>query len=657
MSFLGRRAFLGCGAAAALPVRAEDPSLWHGFDRKQFEIGGSPGYIVLPRNAAPGRPWYWRARFPDFHPEAAVGLLSKGFHIAYYGLPNLFGSPRCVALWNAFYEHVTARFGLAPKMALEGVSRGGLFVYNWAVRNPDKVHCIFCESPVCDLKSWPGGRMSALGSPKDWREALEAYGMTEAQMLDYRGNPVDYAAALARHRIPLLHVVCERDRVVPPSENTEPFARAYRGAGGPITVHYNRSGPETANGHHFPLDDPGMAVNFVLRHTPGMEHLAGAGLTPHGVDFYKLRSGLRNSYLKFSAGGEARVAFLGGSITAMTGWRDLVSEHLRRRFPDTRFDFVNAGMPSTGSTPGAFRMRKHALARGRVDLLFEEAAVNDFANESEPVNWVRGMEGIVRQARRLDPFMDVVVLYMAGLDSIESYARGQTPPVIAAHERVAAHYGAPSVDFARECAERIGAGEFTWEADFKCNVHAPPFGQELYARSVIRMFDAAWRESPEPGAAAAPHPLPPPLDRFSYFHGGLADVADVERGTGWDLVPRWRPSDQVATRPGFVDVPMLVSEKPGAECRFTFEGTGVGLFVAAGPDTGTVEWSVDGAPFRVRDLFTRHSARLHIQWAYVLEAELPPGRHQLRLRVGSGRNAASRGNAVRVAHMLVNGLE
>ena len=55
-----------------------------------------------------------------------------------------------------------------------------------------------------------------------------------------------------------------------------------------------------------------------------------------------------------------------------------------------------------------------------------------------------------------------------------------------------------------------------------------------------------------------------------------------------------------------------------------------------------VEWSVDGGAFRGRDLFTRHNRRLHIQWAYMLEDELAAGRHELRLRVGAGRNQASR---------------
>ena len=61
------------------------------------------------------------------------------------------------------YEYVTTRLGLAYRPALEGVSRGGLFVYNWAVKNADKVACIYCDTPVCDFKSWPGGKGIGLG--------------------------------------------------------------------------------------------------------------------------------------------------------------------------------------------------------------------------------------------------------------------------------------------------------------------------------------------------------------------------------------------------------------------------------------------------------------------------------------------------------------
>lgn len=76
--------------------------------------------------------------------------------------------------------------------------------------------------------------------------------------------------------------------------------------------------------------------------------------TPHGYQYFKLRGGLRNSLLRFSAGGSARVVFLGGSITAMRGWRGMFCEYLQGRFPRTSIDRVNAGIPPQARHPAPF---------------------------------------------------------------------------------------------------------------------------------------------------------------------------------------------------------------------------------------------------------------------------------------------------------------
>ncbi len=56
---------------------------------------------------------------------------------------EMFGNPQAVAHWNAFYQELTTRQELARQAALEGMSRGGLYIYNWAAANPEKVACIY----------------------------------------------------------------------------------------------------------------------------------------------------------------------------------------------------------------------------------------------------------------------------------------------------------------------------------------------------------------------------------------------------------------------------------------------------------------------------------------------------------------------------------
>jgi len=375
--------------------------------------------------------------------------------------------------------------------------------------------------------------------------------------------------------------------------------------------------------------------------------------TPYGYDYFKMRDGLVNCRLKFEKEKKARVVYMGGSITAGGGWRDLVSEELKKRFPGTEFDFINAGIGSMGSTPHSFRFSRDVLNNGPVDLLFIEAAVNDEVNGQTPVEMLRGMEGVVRQARLADPMMDIIMLHFVDPAKIKVINSGKVPEVIQQHEKVADHYGVPSIDLAKEVAERIRAGEFTWAKDFK-DLHPSLFGHQLYARSVSRLFDAAWLQPlPAASKSASLKLSEKPLDEKSYFHGRLVDLKEAVPGEGWVIVPNWKPAAG-GTRPGFVNVPSLVSEKPGSAFKFKFNGTAVGIFVAAGPDAGTVEYSIDGGAFVSRNLFTQWSFGLHLPWAHVLRAELAPGPHELVLKVAAKSDPRSKGTAVRIMHLLAN---
>ncbi|MBD4339783.1 SGNH/GDSL hydrolase family protein, partial [Xanthomonas citri pv. citri] len=84
--------------------------------------------IVVPKKAAKGNPWIWRPAFFDAFPSVDKALLEKGFHIVYYDVTHLYGSPRAVSLGTEFYENMTDLYNLSEKVTLEGFSRGGLFV-------------------------------------------------------------------------------------------------------------------------------------------------------------------------------------------------------------------------------------------------------------------------------------------------------------------------------------------------------------------------------------------------------------------------------------------------------------------------------------------------------------------------------------------------
>lgn len=381
---------------------------------------------------------------------------------------------------------------------------------------------------------------------------------------------------------------------------------------------------------------------------------------PKGRDYFELRDGLGNCRRQFTQEKTGRVVFLGGSITAGGGWRQQVCDALTRRFPETQFEFINAGIGSMGSVPHAFRLERDVISKGRVDLLFLEAAVNDTSNiPGRPELMLRGMEGVVRHMRAVSPRTDVLQLHFVMEPHMEDYRAGRTPDSIAQHERVAVAYGNPSLNLAREVTDRIDAGEFTWAADFR-NLHPSPFGHRLYANSIERLFDAAFA-GPVAGAFR-PHPMPAALDTRCYAKGRLGDIAQVRPVRGFDLVKSWSPAGddrqpkgkKVGTRPGFVNVPALVGTEPGAEFAFDFNGTGCGLFIATGPDAGQIEFSVDGGEWKTAETYTSWSGNLHLPWALVLDDQLPEGDHIVRVRIAASRNPKSTGTALRVFHLLLN---
>ena len=629
---------------------------WEGFKKQDLLVEGRNAFLIVPKIPAPGKPWIWRTEFFGHEPQADLALLAHGFHVAYIDLQNLYGAPVAMGHMDALYSHVRQEFGLAPKVVLEGFSRGGLFALNWGAKNPQQVACIYNDAPVCDFKSWPGGKGTGKGSPGDWERLKSVYGFaSDDEAIAYPRNPVDNLAPLAKQKIPLLHVCGETDDVVPIDENSRLVFQRYQALGGPMTL----IAKPHCNHHPHSLKDPTRIVNFVLTHT-GFADRVRAATTPYGYDYVALRGGLNRCRGKFEQEKTGRVAFLGGSITAASGWRDQVCEELKRRFPETRFEFINAGIPSLGSTPGAFRYQRDVLGQGPVDLLFEEAAVNDDTNGFSAIEQVRGMEGIVRQARLANPQLDVVLLHFVDPGKIDQINRGEVPSVIANHEKVAEHYGIPSLNLAREVTERIHAGEFTWAQDFR-DLHPSPFGHDLYAKSVQRLFDAAWNEGAARSDVNVPaQPLPAPLDPFSYFRGRLANPQDLLESKSltldqdWKLVPAWEPIDGAGTRPGFVKVPTLVAESAGATLKLKFQGSGVGLFVASGPDTGTVEYRIDQGDWHTQELFTIWSPQLHLPWAKMLASELTAGEHLLELKVAKTADAKSKGHAIRIVHFLVN---
>jgi lysophospholipase L1-like esterase len=366
------------------------------------------------------------------------------------------------------------------------------------------------------------------------------------------------------------------------------------------------------------------------------------------------RGNLDNARIRFTTIKRGHVAFIGGSITEMDGYRPMVSEALKKRFPETEFVFTNAGIASTCSTTGAFRLKQDVLSKGPVDLLFLEFAVNDDQDAHHTrEECIRGIEGIILNLRRYNPKAEIVITYFVNENFMKQYRAGEIPLPIKAHEEVAAHYGISTIGLAKEVTTRIDKGEFDWKKFG--GVHPAPFGNAIAADMIGKLLDECWKtplpEKPETKDLAMPAK---PLDDKNYEGGRFLELGEVPYQNPWKMyVPDWSKVPG-SKRGRFNSIPLVEGSTPGATLTLKFKGTAIGAFILAGPDAGMVEASVDGgAPVKI-NLFHGYSKDLNYPRTVMFADTLEPKDHTLTLKILDEKDAKSQGNVMRALYFVAN---
>ncbi|HEY3322740.1 MAG TPA: SGNH/GDSL hydrolase family protein [Planctomycetota bacterium] len=366
------------------------------------------------------------------------------------------------------------------------------------------------------------------------------------------------------------------------------------------------------------------------------------------------RGNLENCRTVFTLQKKGHVAFLGGSITEMEGYRPMVCELLRKRFPETEFTITAAGIASTTSMTGAFRLKDDVLSKGPVDLLLVDSAVNDDQDgHHSKAECLRAAEGIVRNLRQHNPKADVIFVEFVNEGLMDQYRKNQTPIPMAAHEEVAAAYKVSIVNVCKAVTARIDAKEITWK-QFG-GVHPAPFGNRIAADMIGELMDQCWKEPLAAGATPKDNSMPAkPLDELNYGGGRFLDPKEAKISEDWQLhVPDWKALPG-GKRDRFNKLTMLESTKPGAALTLEFAGSAIGAYIVAGPDAGIVEVSIDGGPTTKCDLYHHFSGGLHYPRTVMFADTLSAGKHTLSLKLSADKNAASKGTAIRAMQFVVN---
>ena len=198
------------------------------YDEKTSSQWGVTGLaVIVPRTAATGKPWVFRADAITRDAVVDQALLARGFHIVIPPLTAQSGAVR--TQWNAAYQLMTEH-GLSQKPVMEGTGTAAGEAYAWAIENADKVACIVGRNPV--LRS-----------------------------LMSKTSPLENLGPLAKAGVPLLHVCDKTDLWF--NDHTKVVEQRYKELGGEIAVIINE------NDRRYPLAaaDQTSMVDFIVAKT------------------------------------------------------------------------------------------------------------------------------------------------------------------------------------------------------------------------------------------------------------------------------------------------------------------------------------------------------------------------------------------------------
>ncbi len=356
----------------------------------------------------------------------------------------------------------------------------------------------------------------------------------------------------------------------------------------------------------------------------------------------RARGGLPNFFLRAqTTGAEVKVGYLGGSITAQNGWRVQTLAHFKKAYPQASFAEINAAIGGTGSDLGVFRVRQDVLSQGP-DLLFVEFAVND--GGADPQRIIRCMEGIVRQTWKANPKCDICFVYTVTEALSPPMLEGKLQRSASAMEKVADHYGIPSITLGMEVAKLAKAGKLVWRAKLPKTdaekaalgdkfvfaadgVHPhDSTGQVLYAQAIIRSLPALAIANNAP----TPHVSGRALDPANYERATLVPITAAKLSAG--LAPADMAKDAFA-KPWAKRLPTMVRlTQPGQSIEFKFQGTHCAVYDVVGPAGGMVAVTLDGKAQKSVPRIDAYCTYPRLS-TFIVGTDLPEGVHTVRLEL------------------------
>ncbi len=348
----------------------------------------------------------------------------------------------------------------------------------------------------------------------------------------------------------------------------------------------------------------------------GIFFLAGSGhlkAEEHGADVAAV-------FAKAKAGAPLRCVAFGGSITQSgKGW---IEPWLRAKFPTSEILIANAGMSSTGSQLGVFRVVQDVIA-WQPDLVLIESCVNDGGLSDEEA--VRYLESIIVRLKQLPHPPAIVIVEAAARNGVN----------LLRHRQVARHYELLEVDLQQKVDDFLKTKGKVWTDLFSDDVHPNETGHALYAGAIAAALTPLLQREPFGDRP----PLPKPLSKAPLVLDGEMIPFSSLVAEGWkpeNALPFWWNRFFQGT---------LISEKPDTLLRLPVQGTTLGVLFPMNHGYGRGWISVDGK--QAKELITNSRDG----YDFLIAAEnLPASEHVLEVAPESNGKPLRLGYLLRAGH-------
>lgn len=354
------------------------------------------------------------------------------------------------------------------------------------------------------------------------------------------------------------------------------------------------------------------------------------------------RLGLPHFLSKVSQpGAEVKIGYFGGSITAQPGWRVKTLAHFQKTYPQAKISEINAAIGGTGSDLGVCRLKQDVLDH-KPDLMFVEFAVND--GGASPDQIFKCMEGIVRQTWRTLPECDICFVYTLTEALAPAMLDGKFQRSASAMEKIADHYGIPSIHMAMEVAKLAKEGKLLWKAKLPKTeeekkavgdkfVFAPDSvhphvetGHELYLQAIVRSLEPIQAAS----KTKAAHALPAPFIASNYEQAKLVPIQEVTLSKGFTALDA--KTDEFGKRWANRMTSLHKGTQPGETITFKFKGTRCAIYDIVGPDCGQVIVTLDDQPVKIVPRFDAYCT-YHRLSSLMIGSDLPDIVHSVKIEI------------------------